>query len=47
MSVTGSPVNDQITLTTGMLTSGKMSVGVRTTVTTPSSTINSATITNV
>ena len=47
MSVTDVPVSDQMTLTTGMLTSGKMSVGVRRIVTTPSSTINKATMTNV
>jgi len=47
MSVTERPVNDQMTLTTGMSTSGKMSVGVRTIVTAPNSTISTATITNV
>ena len=47
MSLTGKPVNDQMTLTTGMLTSGKMSVGVRTMATAPSSTMSSTTNTNV
>src|SRR3954470_20866681 len=47
MSGTVVPVSDQMTLTTGIATSGKMSVGVRTIDTLPSNTISRATITNV
>ncbi len=41
------PVNDQMTLATGMSTSGKMSVGIRWDVSTPSTTMSRATTTNV
>ena len=41
------PVNDQITVTTGISTLGKISVDIRTIVTIPNATINNATTTNV
>ena len=41
------PVNDQITLTTGMSMTGKISVGMRLMVTTPSSNRARAATTNV
>src|SRR6266850_1542343 len=47
MSSGAMPVNDQITVTTGISTLGKISVGMRCTVTTPNTTSKSATITKV
>ena len=47
MSSGAIPVNDQMTVTTGISTLGKMSVGMRCTVTTPNTTSKSATTTNV
>jgi len=41
------PVIDQITVTTGISTLGKISVDIRTIVTIPNATINKATMTNV
>ena len=41
------PVKDHTTLTTGMSTSGKMSVGIRDMETTPRTTMRRATTTNV
>jgi hypothetical protein len=42
-----SPAKDQMTVTTGMFTSGKMSTGIRSIVTMPSTRMSSATMTNV
>jgi hypothetical protein len=47
MSSGDKPVNDQMTVITGMFTSGKMSTGMRAIVTTPSTRMSNATTTNV
>src|SRR6266851_1478695 len=47
MSFGDRPVNDQMTVITGMFTSGKMSTGMRAIVTTPSTRMSNATTTNV